>query len=134
LYTGVTSDPIKHIWQHRNDCVASFTRTYAVHTLVYYEVHEDMLGAIAREKQIKQWRRRWKLNLIEARNPHWVDLWGELCGVGGWVGKWCGTGTTEGGRIPSSTPTIPTQVAVPAPTYNLNRCTIPFKSLANLAN
>lgn len=82
LYTGVTSDPIKRIWQHRNDCVAGFTRTYAVHTLVYYEVHEDMLGAIAREKQIKQWRRRWKLNLIEARNPHWVDLWGELCGLG----------------------------------------------------
>jgi len=83
LYTGVTSDPIKRIWQHRNDYIAGFTRSYAVHALVYYEVHGDMLGAIAREKQIKRWRRQWKLNLIEARNPSWLDLWDELVGRGG---------------------------------------------------
>ena len=78
LYTGVTSNPVQRIWQHRSDCTAGFSREYGVHSLVYYQVHEDMLSAIAREKQIKNWRRQWKLQLIETRNPRWVDLWDEL--------------------------------------------------------
>jgi putative endonuclease len=80
LYTGVTSNPIQRIWQHRNDCAPGFSQHYGIHSLVYYEVHQDMLSAIVREKQIKKWRREWKLKLIEGRNPRWVDLWGELVG------------------------------------------------------
>jgi len=82
LYTGVTSHLIQRIWQHRNDMVEGFTKTYRVHSLVYFEMHEDMLGAIAREKQIKHWNRAWKLKLVEANNPDWRDLWGDICGGG----------------------------------------------------
>ncbi|MEN0105228.1 MAG: GIY-YIG nuclease family protein [Pseudomonas sp.] len=80
LYIGVTSNLIQRIWQHRNDSAPGFTRRYGIHTLVYYEVHEDMPSAITREKQLKKWRREWKLKLIEARNPRWLDLWNELAG------------------------------------------------------
>lgn len=74
LYTGVTSDLIKRIWQHKNDQVKGFTKTYQVHMLVWYEVHADMDSAIKREKAIKEWKRLWKLDLIEAMNPEWNDL------------------------------------------------------------
>lgn len=80
LYIGVTSDLIKRIWEHRNDCIEGFTQHYAVHQLVYYEMHESMLAAIEREKQLKKWRREWKLKLIEAGNPEWRDLWAEILG------------------------------------------------------
>lgn len=80
LYIGVTSDLIKRIWEHRNDCIEGFTQHYAVHQLVYYEMHESMLAAIEREKQLKKWRREWKLKLIEAGNPEWLDLWAEILG------------------------------------------------------
>ena len=62
------------IWQHKNDVVEGFTKKYGVHTLVYYEVHGDMRSAINREKQIKKWKRAWKLALIEKQNPTWRDL------------------------------------------------------------
>jgi putative endonuclease len=65
LYVGVTSDLIKRLWEHRNGAVDGFTRRYQVHALVYFERHECMEQAIAREKQIKKWRRAWKLELIE---------------------------------------------------------------------
>ena len=78
LYTGVTSDLVKRVWEHKNDLVEGFTKRYAVHTLVWFEVHEDMLAAIAREKAIKGWKRRWKLELIEAMNPNWRDLYPDL--------------------------------------------------------
>jgi putative endonuclease len=74
LYTGVTTDLIKRIWQHKNDQVEGFTKTYQVHMLVWYEVHADMEAAIKREKAIKEWKRLWKLDLIEAVNPQWNDL------------------------------------------------------------
>ena len=74
LYTGVTSNLPARIWQHKNDMVEGFTKKYGVHTLVYYEVHEDMQSAINREKQIKRWKRAWKLALIEKQNPTWRDL------------------------------------------------------------
>lgn len=80
LYVGVTSDLVKRIWQHRQHAVAGFTATYGVTRLVWYELHDEMLSAIAREKQIKKWRRQWKLRLIEERNPDWIDLWDEICG------------------------------------------------------
>jgi putative endonuclease len=76
LYIGVTSDLAKRAWEHKNDLVEGFTKKYGVHRLVYYEMHEDMLSAITREKQLKKWNRAWKLELIEEKNPEWKDLWG----------------------------------------------------------
>ena len=78
LYTGVTSDLVKRVWQHRNEVVAGFTQKYSVHSLVWYELHEDMLMAITREKAIKRWRRKWKIELIESMNPGWEDLYPSL--------------------------------------------------------
>ena len=78
LYVGVTSDLVKRVWEHKNDTVDGFTQEYGVHTLVYYELHADMLTAITREKQIKKWNRAWKIELIEAGNPEWRDLWEEI--------------------------------------------------------
>ena len=79
LYVGVTSDLVQRVWQHRNDVGAGFTQRYAVHRLVYFELHEEMIEAIAREKQVKKWNRSWKLRLIEEGNPNWEDLWGQIC-------------------------------------------------------
>ncbi len=78
LYIGVTSNPVQRIWQHRAEAMPGFSKTYNVHRLVYYEVHEHMLTAIAREKQLKKWRREWKIELIESTNPTWSDLWPAL--------------------------------------------------------
>jgi len=78
LYVGVTSNLPTRIWQHKNDLVEGFTRKYAVHTLVYYELHAAMPQAITREKQLKKWKRAWKLALIEKCNPEWKDLWEEI--------------------------------------------------------
>ena len=75
LYTGVTSDLRKRIWEHQNNVMEGFTRKYGVHRLVYFEMHENMSAAIAREKQIKKWNRAWKLKIIEQQNPNWEDLW-----------------------------------------------------------
>ena len=75
LYIGVTSDLIKRIWQHKNNSVAGFTKKYNVHTLVYFEQHQEMMEAIKREKQLKKWNRSWKINLIEKGNPDWDDLY-----------------------------------------------------------
>lgn len=74
LYVGVTSDLVKRIWQHKNDLVEGFTKKYKVHDLVWYELVDDMASAILREKQIKEWKRQWKLELIEKLNPYWNDL------------------------------------------------------------
>ncbi len=78
LYVGVTSDLIKRVWEHKNDVVDGFTNKYGVHSLVWYEMHEDMASAIQREKQIKEWKRQWKLELIEKVNPGWRDLYDGL--------------------------------------------------------
>ena len=78
LYVGVTSDLVKRVWQHKSDFVKGFTRDCAVHCLVYFELHGDMVAAITREKQLKKWNRAWKLNLIEKVNPDWRDLYPEI--------------------------------------------------------
>ena len=78
LYTGVTSDLAKRIWEHRTDVVDGLTKKYQVHTLVYFEVCEDMMSAITREKQLKRWSRDWKVRLIEKRKPEWRDLYSEI--------------------------------------------------------
>jgi len=78
LYTGVTSDWVRRVWAHKQDAVDGSTKRYGVHRLVYYEAHDDVRNAIQREKRIKKWNRRWKLELIEKANPDWRDLYDEL--------------------------------------------------------
>jgi putative endonuclease len=78
LYVGVTSDLLKRIWEHKTKAVAGFTARYGVDRLVWYERHENAEAAIRREKQIKEWKRDWKFNLIERENPHWIDLYPSL--------------------------------------------------------
>ncbi len=78
LYVGVTSDLIQRVLAHKNDIVAGFTRKYRVHDLVWFEQHATMDSAIAREKAIKEWRRAWKIELIEKANPKWVDLYPDI--------------------------------------------------------
>jgi putative endonuclease len=78
LYVGVTSDLIKRVWEHRSDFVDGFTKRYRVHSLVWFEPHATMASAIQRETALKHWRRAWKLELVEIRNPDWHDLYEEL--------------------------------------------------------
>lgn len=78
LYTGVTSDLLVRIYQHKIKYIESFTKKYNVTKLVYYEVHEDIEEAIKREKNIKAWKRKWKIRLIEKNNQQWRDLYDEL--------------------------------------------------------
>ncbi|MFA6411827.1 MAG: GIY-YIG nuclease family protein [Syntrophales bacterium] len=78
LYIGVTSDLAKRCYEHKNDIVEGFTEKYQVHSLVYYEDHDDIREAIKREKQIKKWNRNWKIRLIEEKNPEWLDLYDEI--------------------------------------------------------
>ena len=81
LYVGVTSNSIKRVHQHRNAAIDGFTARYGIKTLVYYEIHEDIAEAIAREKRVKKWRRKWKVDLIEENNPEWRDLWPNIAGA-----------------------------------------------------
>ncbi len=78
LYIGVTSDLIKRVWEHKEDQADGFTKKYGVHTLVHFEVFDDIKSAIEREKQLKRWHRLWKINLIEEHNPDWKDLYPSL--------------------------------------------------------
>ncbi len=78
LYVGVTNDLVRRIHEHREGVVDGFTKTYALKRLVWYEIHESIIEAITREKQIKEWRRAWKVNLIQEANPHWDDLYETL--------------------------------------------------------
>lgn len=74
LYTGVTSNLIHRIYQHKESLAEGFTKKYKIHHLVYYEICSDAYQAITREKRIKKWNRQWKINLIEQNNPQWLDL------------------------------------------------------------
>ena len=78
LYVGVTSDLLARTWQHKNSAVEGFTSKYDVYYLVWYELHESMDSAIAREKAIKKWNRTWKLKLVEKLNPEWKDLYNDI--------------------------------------------------------
>ena len=75
LYIGVTSNLPQRVWQHKEGFIQGFTKRYGVHTLVWYEAHETMESAITREKALKEWKRTWKLALIEKDNPTWLDLY-----------------------------------------------------------
>lgn len=74
----MTSGLIGRVWQHKNGQGSQFTAEYGVHTLVWFEAHETMENAITREKQIKEWKRDWKIALIEKSNPEWRDLYADL--------------------------------------------------------
>jgi putative endonuclease len=78
LYVGVTSDLVKRIWEHREHLVPGFTNRHLVTRLVWFECHDSIEAAINREKQIKEWRRDWKVNLIQAMNPEWRDLYNDV--------------------------------------------------------
>jgi len=78
IYTGVTSELLNRVWQHREGLIPGFTKIYGVHRLVWYEPHESMVAAIQREKSIKKYKREWKINLIERENPYWEDLYPAL--------------------------------------------------------
>ena len=78
LYVGVTSDLLKRIWEHKSDAAEGFTKHHGLKRLMWYEAHESIIEAIAREKRIKRWHRDWKINLVQAVNPGWIDLYDEL--------------------------------------------------------
>jgi putative endonuclease len=78
LYTGITSDLVKRVFAHKEKLVDGFTKKYNLYKLVYFEVFDDMMNAITREKQIKGWLRSKKITLIETKNPGWKDLYDEL--------------------------------------------------------
>jgi len=75
LYTGVTADLVRRVYEHREGLVEGFTQRYALKTLVYFERHDEIVAAIAREKAIKAWKRAWKVQLIFKGNPGWDDLY-----------------------------------------------------------
>ncbi len=78
LYVGVTSDLKKRVYEHKNDLIDGFTKKYQVHCLVYCEATDDVKAAIIREKQLKRWKRQWKIKLIEKDNPDWRDRYEDL--------------------------------------------------------
>ena len=78
LYIGVSSNIVQRIWQHKNKMLEGFTKRYNVDRLVYYETHSNAESAITREKQMKKWRRDWKIRLIERENPDWKDLYDDI--------------------------------------------------------
>ncbi|MFH1700613.1 MAG: GIY-YIG nuclease family protein [Candidatus Zixiibacteriota bacterium] len=78
LYIGMTSDLVKRVYEHKNNLIDGFTKKYKVHRLVYFEHTADVESAILREKQLKTWKRNWKIELIEKNNPNWHDLYEDL--------------------------------------------------------
>ena len=75
LYIGVTNDLVRRVYEHKNKTIRGFTARYDVTKLVWYEAYDDPANAIAREKELKKWRRDWKIRLIEENNPDWSDLY-----------------------------------------------------------
>jgi len=78
IYIGSTTALVQRVWQHRNGLFPGFTSKYGVKRLVWYEVHGCLDSAATRERQMKKWRREWKIRLIERSNPEWEDLWDEV--------------------------------------------------------
>jgi putative endonuclease len=79
LYAGVTRDLVGRVYQHKTKVMKGFTSRYAVDRLVWFETYDDPVSAITREKEIKKWRRDWKIRLIEESNPDWRDLYPDIC-------------------------------------------------------
>ena len=78
LYIGITSDLIKRVYEHKNNLIEGFTKQYKIHKIVYFEMCDNAEVTIKREKQLKTWKRDWKINLIEKNNPIWKDLYQEI--------------------------------------------------------
>ena len=78
LYVGMTDDLLRRVWEHKTKAVPGFTARYSVDRLVWFEAHETLESTVLREKQIKEWKRAWKIQLIEGNNPYWLDLYHEL--------------------------------------------------------
>jgi putative endonuclease len=78
LYLGVTNDIVRRVYEHKSKAVAGFTKRYGVDRLVWFEIYDDPTTAIAREKELKKWRRAWKIRLIDERNPQWIDLYPQI--------------------------------------------------------
>ena len=80
LYIGMTVDLVKRVWEHKVKAVPGFTAQYGVDRLVWYEEHASLASAFARERQIKKWKRAWKIALIEKDNPQWIDFYPSIAG------------------------------------------------------
>ena len=78
LYIGVTNNLKRRVYQHKNGEIDGFTKKYNVHKLVYFEHFTNIEHAIKREKQLKKWKRQWKNELVESKNPKWADLYNEI--------------------------------------------------------
>ena len=78
LYIGSTSDLVRRVWEHKVKAVPGFTATYHIDRLVWFERHETLEAGMLREKRIKEWKRAWKIQLIEEDNPHWIDLYSAI--------------------------------------------------------
>jgi putative endonuclease len=78
-YVGITNDLVRRVFEHRQKAVPSFTSKYNITQLVWFESYEDPVSAISREKELKKWKRAWKVQLIEAQNPQWSDLYESIC-------------------------------------------------------
>jgi len=82
LYIGVTNNLISRVCEHKNNSIDGFTKNRGIHNLVYFEEYDNIRKAIAREKQLKKWKRQWKVRLIEESNPQWRDLYPDLIHIG----------------------------------------------------
>ena len=80
LYTGVSNDLIKRVYEHKQGLICSFAKKYNVNILVFFEITSDIESAISREKQLKNWKRQWKIELIKKHNPEWKDLYYSMIG------------------------------------------------------
>jgi len=80
VYIGVTSNLAQRVYQHRNELIEGFTKTYGCKILVWFAAYDDLQNARHRELRMKKWKRSWKIRLIEEENPDWKDLWFEICG------------------------------------------------------
>jgi putative endonuclease len=78
LYIGVTNDTVRRVFEHKSKAVPGFTKRYGVDKLVWFEIFDDPISAITREKELKKWRREWKIRLIEEQNPQWIDLYPQV--------------------------------------------------------
>ena len=79
IYVGITNDLVRRIYEHRTKAVRGFTSKYNITRLVWFEIYDDPISAISREKELKKWKRAWKTLLVEAQNPHWNDLYESIC-------------------------------------------------------
>ena len=78
-YIGITNDLVRRIYEHRTKAVPGFTSKYNITRLVWFEIYDDPISAISREKELKKWKRAWKIQLIETQNPEWHDLYEGIC-------------------------------------------------------